>query len=402
MAKSATRKKPSKSDNVASKPASKPAGRAVTKPGTKLGNLPGWDLNDLYPGLESPALKRDLEIIATQSAAFEADYKGKLAALAAVPSAPGLLAAVKRYEALSDVLGRIGSYSGLLHATDSTNQTYSKFYGDMSERITNAFSHLLFFDLEINRIDDAVLEAALADPALRHYKPWFDDVRLEKPYQLEDRVEELFHEKSLTGYSAWNRQYDDIVASLRFKIGGKVLGIEQALNFMQDADGKKRKAAAEALGKTFKENLRPFTLITNTLAKDKEISDRWRGFKDVAASRHLANRVEPEVVEALVSSVRAAYPKLSHRYYALKARWFGKKSLAYWDRNAPLPQVAQRTIPWTDARATVLTAYGAFSPRMAEVADTFFEKNWIDAPVRAGKQPGAFAHPTVPSAHPYV
>jgi oligoendopeptidase F len=189
---------------------------------------------------------------------------------------------------------------------------------------------------------------------------------------------------------------------LRFNIGGKLISIELALNLMQDADGKKRKAAALALAKTFKENLRPFTLITNTLAKDKEISDRWRGFKDVADARHLSNRVEPEVVEALVEAVRAAYPKLSHRYYALKAKWFGKKRLPYWDRNAPLPKVAQRTIPWSDARATVLTAYGAFSPKMAEVADRFFERRWIDAAVRPGKQPGAFSHPTVPSAHPYV
>jgi oligoendopeptidase F len=171
---------------------------------------------------------------------------------------------------------------------------------------------------------------------------------------------------------------------------------------LQDVDGKKRKAAAEALAKTFSENLRPFTLITNTLAKDKEISDRWRGFKDIADARHLSNRVEREVVEALVSAVRAAYPKLSHRYYALKAKWFGKKRLPHWDRNAPLPKVAQRTIPWSDARATVLTAYGAFSPKMANVADQFFTKKWIDAPVRPGKQPGAFSHPTVPSAHPYV
>src|SRR6185312_16827280 len=186
------------------------------------------------------------------------------------------------------------------------------------------------------------------------------------------------------------------------KIGGKPLAIEQTLNLLQDADGKKRKAAAEELAKTFKENLRPFALITNTLAKDKEISDRWRGFKDIADARHLSNRVEPEVVEALVEAVRAAYPKLSHHYYALKAKWFGKKSLPFWDRNAPLPKVAQRTIPWSDARSTVLTAYGAFSPTMAEIAGRFFERNWIDAPVREGKQPGAFAHPTVPSAHPYV
>jgi oligoendopeptidase F len=240
------------------------------------------------------------------------------------------------------------------------------------------------------------------EPALGHYRPWLEDIRRDKPYQLEDRVEQLFHEKSVTAYSAWNRLFDETIAGLRFKVGSKELGIEQTLNFMQDADSRKRRAASEALAATFKTNVRPFALITNTLAKDKEISDRWRGFTDVADSRHLSNRVEREVVDALVEAVRAAYPTLSHRYYKLKAKWFGKKKLAHWDRNAPLPKVAQRAIPWTDARATVLTAYGAFSPKMAEVADRFFAKNWIDAPVRPGKQPGAFAHPTVPSAHPYV
>ena len=357
----------------------------------KLGALPEWNLNDLYPGPDSPQLKWDLENAETRCVAFEADFKGKLAALAAGPEAGKALgAAVKRYEALDDTLGRIMSYASLRYAGDTDDPAVAKFYGDMQERITAASLHLLFFTLELNRIDDAKLEAAMADPALGHYRPWIEDVRKEKPYQLEDRVEELFHEKSVTGYSAWNRNYDETIASLRFKIGGKPLTIEPALNLLQDADGKKRKAAAQALAKTFKANLRPFALITNTLAKDKEISDRWRGFKDVAGARHLSNRVEPEVVEALVAAVRAAYPKLSHRYYALKAKWFGKKRLPYWDRNAPLPKVAQRTIPWSDARATVLTAYGAFSPKMAEVADRFFEKNWIDAPVRAGKQPGAF------------
>jgi oligoendopeptidase F len=386
MARPALKKKPAKSPSVTG----------------KFGQLPEWNLSDLYPGIDSPELKRDLAAAQQQCAEFESDFKGRLASLAAEPKAQGLFYAVKRYEAIGDVLGRIGSYSGLLHATDSTNPAYSKFYGDMSERITAAYSHLLFFDLELNRIDDAALDAAMRDGPLAHYRPWIEDVRKEKPYQLEDRIEQLFHEKSLTGYSAWNRQYDDTVAALRFKVGGKTMSIEHALNLLQDADGKKRKAAAQALATTFQENLRPFALITNTLAKDKEISDRWRGFKDVAQSRHLANRVEPEVVEALVSAVQAAYPKLSHRYYALKAKWFGRKSLPYWDRNAPLPKVAQRTIPWSEARATVLDAYGKFSPKMAAVAERFFANPWIDAPVREGKAPGAFAHPTVPSVHPYV
>jgi oligoendopeptidase F len=369
----------------------------------KLGDLPEWNLKDLYPGLDSPELKWDLENAENRSLAFETDFKGRLAALAAGPDAgKALAAAVKRYEALDDTLGRVMSYASLTYAGDTTDPSRVKFYGDMQERVTAAALHLLFFTLELNRIDDAALDAAMRDPALGHYRPWIEDVRKEKPYQLEDRVEQLFHEKAVTGSSAWNRQYDETIASLRFRIDGKALSIEPALNLLRDADGKKRKAAAQALAKTFKANLRPFTLITNTLAKDKEISDRWRGFKDVAAARHLSNQVEPEVVEALVAAVRAAYPKLSHRYYALKAKWFGKKTLPYWDRNAPLPKVAQRTIAWSDARATVLTAYGAFSPKMADVAERFFEQHWIDAATRPGKPPGAFSHPTVPSAHPYV
>ena len=381
----------------------KSAARRKPKKTSRLGDLPQWNLADLYPAIDSPEVKWDLENSDNQCAGFERDFKGKLAAMAAGEGAgPALAEAVKRYEALDDVLGRLISYASLVYAGDTTDPQRTKFYGDVQERLTAASIHLLFFTLELNRIDDAVLEKVMADPALGHYRPWIEDVRKEKPYQLEDRIEQLFHEKSITGYAAWNRQFDETIAALRFRIGGKPLSIEPALNLLVDADGKKRKSAAQALAKTFKQNLRTFTLVTNTLAKDKEISDRWRGFKDVADSRHLANRVEPEVVEALVSAVRAAYPKLSHRYYALKAKWFGRKSLPYWDRNAPLPKVAQRTISWTEARNTVLTAYGAFSPRMAEVAERFFDKRWIDAGVRDGKQPGAFAHPTVPSAHPYV
>ncbi|HYC16075.1 MAG TPA: M3 family oligoendopeptidase [Pseudolabrys sp.] len=369
----------------------------------KLGALPEWNLSDLYPGLDSPEIKRDLEQVDKDCTAFEQEFKGRLVAISAGEDAGQALAkAVKRYETIDDRLGRLISYASLVYAGNTTDPVRAKFYGDIQERITAASLHLLFFTLELNRIDDARLEAAMQDPALAHYRPWLEDVRKEKPYQLEDRVEELFHEKSVTGYAAWNRLFDESIAGLRFKVAGKSLAIEPTLNLLQDTDGKKRRAASEALAKTFRENLRSFALITNTLAKDKEISDRWRGFKDIADARHLSNRVEPEVVEALVAAVRAAYPKLSHRYYALKAKWFGKKSLPHWDRNAPLPKVAQRTIPWTDARGTVLTAYGAFSPKMAEVADLFFAKDWIDAPVRPGKQPGAFAHPTVPSAHPYV
>ena len=379
--------------------------RRAAKPrsASGLGLLPEWNLADLYAGIDDPRVKRDLDRADADSIAFEEAYKGKLAALAEGPDAgPALTEAVKRFEALDDLLGRLTSFAGLVHAGNTVDPARAKFYADVQERITAASTHLLFFVLELNRLDDAKLDAAMQDPGLGHYRPWLEDIRKEKPYQLEDRIEQLFHEKSVTAYSAWNRLFDETIATLRFKVGTKSLAIEPTLNLMQDPKGPVRKAAAQALAKTFKENLRTFALITNVLAKDKEISDRWRGFADVADARHLSNRVEPEVVEALVEAVRAAYPRLSHRYYALKARWFGKKRLPHWDRNAPLPQVPSRTIGWSEAQSTVLTAYGAFSPQMASIAERFFKDRWIDAPVRPGKAPGAFAHPTVPSAHPYV
>ena len=389
------------------KTASKPARMArnpAKSPGSpKLGALPEWNLADLYPAMDAPELRRDLERADAECVAFEEAYKGKLGALASGGDAGAKLAeAVQRYEALDDLLGRLISYAGLVYAGNTIDPVRAKFYGDIQEKITAASLHLLFFTLELNRVDDAALEAAMRDPALGRYRPWLEDIRKEKPYQLEDRVEELFHEKSVTGAGAWNRLFNETVGTLRFKVDGKDLALEATLTLLQDANGKKRQAAAEALAKTFKANLRPFALITNTLAKDKEISDRWRGFKDIADARHLSNRVEPEVVEALVAAVRDAYPRLSHRYYAMKAKWFGKKRLPHWDRNAPLPKVDTRPIGWSEAKDTVLTAYGAFSPRMAEVAERFFSRNWIDAPTRPGKQSGAFSHPTVPSAHPYV
>jgi oligoendopeptidase F len=379
------------------KPAGKPAAAI------ELGRLPEWNLADLYASIDAPEVKRDLDRVDAECRAFEDACKGRLADLAASPTAGRTLAElVTRYEAIDDLIGRLHSYAGLVYAGDTTDPKRAKFYGDVQERITAASSHLLFFTLELNRVDDQALEHAMADPAFGHYRPWIEDVRREKPYQLEDRVEQLFHEKSVPSRSAWNRLYDETIASLRFEVDGEQLAIEPTLNLLQDPSEDKRRAAAEALATTFKENLRLFTLVTNTLAKDKEIADRWRGFADVASARHLSNRVEPEIVDALVAAVRAAFPALSHRYYALKARWFGKRRLPHWDRNAPLPNIPTRTIGWSEATDTVLVAYRGFSPRMAAVAEQFFANRWIDAPVRPGKAPGAFAHPTVPSAHPYI
>src|SRR6202142_16906 len=312
-----------------------------TRTGNKTGKLPEWNLADLYSGIEAPEVVRDLARMDAECVAFETDYKGRLAErTAAEGGGKWLTEAVRRYEAIDDLAGRLGSYAGLVHAGDSVDPAISKFYGDVSERLTNASVHLLFFALDLNRVDDAVIERAMQTPELAHYRPWIEDLRKDRPYQLEDRVEQLFHEKSQSSYAAWNRLFDQTISGLRFRISGRDLAIEPTLSLLQDRAGEKRKAAGQALAKTFKANERTFALITNTLAKDKEISDRWRGFRDVADSRHLNNRVEPEVVDALVGSVRAGYPRLSHRYYRLKAGWFKKKKLAHWDRNAPLPFAA--------------------------------------------------------------
>ncbi len=368
-----------------------------------LGDLPEWDLADLYSGIDAPELQADLDKAARDAAAFESRWKGTLAAEAELSQTGRLGEALRDFEALEELIGRIASYAGLVYAGDTSDPQRAKLYGDIQEKMTDASAHLLFFALELNLVDDALILRALdADPVFGHYRPWVLDLRKDKPYQLEDRIEQLFHEKSITGRGAWNRLFDETMTDLRFDIDGEQMSLEPALNRLQDADGEVRRQASEALAATFKKNLRTFTLITNTLAKDKEISDRWRGFQDIADSRHLANRVERSVVDALATAVREAYPRLSHRYYAMKARWLGMDVMNHWDRNAPLPETPQATIGWDEAKNTVLTAYHRFSPDMAEIARSFFDRNWIDAPVRPGKAPGAFAHPTVPSAHPYV
>ena len=375
---------------------------AADAPSGNLGDMPVWDLGDLYPAPQSEAVQADLKKAAAEAKRIKERYESRLAAVA--EDGARFAEAISAYEDLSEVLGKLGAYAGLLYAGDTANPAHAKFYGDIQERLTAISTELIFFELELNKLDDALLARALKVPAAARYKPWLDDLRKEKPYQLEERLERLFHETSLTSRSAWNRLFNETMTALRFDVKGEdaPLALEPTLSLLMHADETKRRAAAEALAKVFKENIRLFTLIANTLSKDKEISDRWRGFKDVADSRHLANRVERPVVEALVSAVRDAYPRTAHRYYAMKARWLGKAKLAYWDRNAPLPERPERIVSWADAQATVLEAYDAFSPRMASIAKRFFDRSWIDAPVREGKSPGAFSHPTVPSAHPYI
>jgi len=356
-------------------------------------------LSDLYDSPDAKELKTDLDWLLQETENFAKSYKGKLNSL----TAPMLLETITRYEKIQTVSGRIMSYAGLRYYQKTTDPERTAFLSDMQEKVTEASAHLVFFSLELNSLEDAHLDKLLSDNAsLERYRPFFDRLRAMKPYQLSDELEKFLHDQSVVGASAWNKLFDETMAALPFDVEGKDLGLEATLTLLTDVDGKKRKDAYGALVDTFEKNLPLFARITNTLAKEKEIEDSWRGLPTPQSSRHLANHVEPEVVDALKDAVIASYPDLSHRYYAMKALWLGVEKLDIWDRNAPLPDHDETITQWSDAQRTVLEAYSAFDPKLSGLATKFFENDWIDAGLKEGKAPGAFAHPTVTDAHPYV
>ena len=363
-----------------------------------LGDLPEWDLTDLYSDADAPELKRDLDWLEQACASFAMDYEGKLAEL----DAKGMLDCVLRNERINAVAGRIMSFAGLRYYQLTTDAGRAKFLSDMQEKITNFTTPLVFFTLELNRLDDGHLDKLFAENQdLARYKPVFDRIRAMKPYQLSDELEKFLHDLGVVG-DAWERLFDETIAGLEFMVDGEPLNIEGTLNLLTDQNRDKREAAARELADVFADNIKTFARVHNTQAKEKEVLDRWRGMPTPQTGRHLSNHVEPEVVEALRTAVVNAYPKLSHRYYELKRKWLGLDKMQVWDRNAPLPMQTERTVTWSEAEEMVMSAYNAFDPRMGEIAEPFFRKGWIDAGVKPGKAPGAFAHPTVTEVHPYV
>jgi oligoendopeptidase F len=363
-----------------------------------LGDLPTWNLGDLYSSPTGSDLAADLERARRDAEAFARDYEGKVAGL----DGRTLGAAVVRFEALHDLIGRIASYAQLYYCQDLADPKRGQFSQNVSEKLNDVGSKLLFFDLELKKIEDAGLAEKLKDPGLARYAPWLRNVRLFRPHQLSDELEKYQYDQSVVGSSAWSRLFDETIARLRYPFRNELLTEPQILDKLSSKDADVRKEAAKSFGKVQSDNIAVFSLIMNTLVKDKEIDDRWRKYPRPQSFRNLSNVVEDEVVNALASAVKAAYPRLSHRYYQLKAKWYGVDKMPYWDRNAPLPEHDDRTIPWNEAEKIVLDAYGAFSPELASVGRKFFGTGWIDAPTRPGKSPGAFAHGTVPSAHPYL
>jgi len=366
--------------------------------GKNLGDLPEWDLSDLYTAEDAPELKRDLDWLEEACARFATDYQGNLAAL----DAKGLLDCVLRNEKINQVSGRIMSYAGLRYYQQTTDSGRAKFMSDCQEKITDYTTPLVFFTLELNKLPDDHLAKLLDEnPDLARYKPVFDRIRAMKPYQLSDEMEKFLHDLGVVG-DAWERMFDETIAGLEFEVDGETLNIEGTLNLLTDPDRNKREAGARELADVLGRNIRTFARVHNTQVKEKEVIDRWRGMETPQTGRHLSNHVEPEVVEALRNAVVEAYPKLSHRYYELKRKWLGLDVMQVWDRNAPLPMEDPKVVDWAQAEATVMEAYTAFDPRMGELAKPFFTKGWIDAGVKPGKAPGAFAHPTVTDVHPYV
>ncbi len=375
-----------------------PEGSVAVPPAPPAQNLPSWNLADLYEAPDSAQITKDLDEAEKRALAFSDGFAGKLAGL----GGRELAAAMDVFQAIDETLGRVMSYAQLLFSADSTNAAAGQFYQSMMERCTAISAHVLFFRLELNKIEDGVLEAKLADPAFAKWRPYLRDLRAWRKHQLSDELERFVHDREVTGRSAWSRLFDETVAGMRVPFGGEQLTVNAVLNKLSDPDREVRQAAAAAIGQAFEERGKLFSLITNTLAKDKEIVDTWRQLPRPGSDRNLSNVVEDEVVDALVTAVVGDFPRLSHRYYKLKAKWLGLERLQHWDRNAPLPGDDDRRIGWGEAETTVLGAYGKFDPELSAVGKRFFDNNWIDAALRDGKSGGAFAHPTVPSVHPYI
>lgn len=363
-----------------------------------LGNLPIWDLSTLYHSNKSNKITTDLVFIETKAKEFEKNYEGKINSL----NGSSLLTAIEKLEIIDECMDKILSYAHLLYAENIEDVKNKVFFQQMQERITKISSSLVFFTLELNSFEEKKIYELLNFEGLKKFKTWIEIIRSYKPYQLEKNLEQLMKDKSVTSSAAWVRLFDETIASLRFPFKGKELSSAEILNFFSDNDASKRKEAAKSLGKVLERHKNIFCTITNTLAKDKAINDEWRKYPNPVSSRNLANVVEDEVVDALFKAITDSYPKLSHRYYKIKAKWFGKKSLKYWDRNAPLPFQSNRIYRWEEATSIVLEAFNNFNTDIGRVGKMFFDKFWIHAPTTKGKSPGAFSASTVPSAHPYI
>ncbi len=364
----------------------------------KIKTPPSWDLSDFYSSTKDKKISTDIKKIAADSEDFAKNFSGKII----TSDAKKLFEAIKKYEEICELIGRVSCYSQLLYASDLSNQNNVSFYQNINEKLSEYESKMVFFTLELNQIADKKLATLLKNSDLKKYQPFIRDTRSFQKYQLSNELEKYSLDKNITGRSAFVRLFDETVNNLKFSYRGKILNSQQIFDLSSNSNEKVRKDAAKSIGKTFEENAKIFAFITNTLAKEKAVDDKWRGFEKPISARNLSNFVEDEVVETLVVKVRENYKKISHRYYKIKAKILDKEFLNHWDRNAPLSKTEDKIMPFEDARDLVLSAYDEFHPEMKKIGKIFFDKKWIDAQVRTGKDSGAFSHPTIPSIHPYI
>jgi oligoendopeptidase F len=365
--------------------------------------LPEWRLDDLYAGRDDPRIEQDLEAAAQANAAL-LELKGRLTASRDDAERLGLILArgIALYEEATNKLWAVGAYASLQTSVAREDRAWAKFEGDMRARSSQIAAEALFFTLEINQLDEAEIEAALrANKAAAHWRPWLRRVRLMREHELSAELERMLNDRA-PALANWSRLYDETLSRMAVKVGRETLNLPQALNRLSDPDPGRRRASAQGLAKALEDSTPTLALCLNTLGFEKQIEDRWRRFPDPARSRHLANEVDPEAVQALEEAVVEHYPRLSHRYYALKAKALGKRTLDHWDRNAPLDQEQPRRYSWDDAKSLVLSSFDQLAPAFADKARTFFDQPWIDARPREGKSSGAYSHPVTADKHPYV
>jgi oligoendopeptidase F len=360
--------------------------------------LPIWDLTEIYKDIKDPKIKEDLKNIRKISKEFLISWKDKIKNL----NSNELVDCIEQYQNINEKIYKIGTHSNLIFATNMEDPEISRYNSTISDEVTDIFSSLIFVSLELSKISDDVFNKWMLSEKAKEWMPYLKILRKRNPFILDPLVEEILIEKSATGRSAWVRLFDETSASLRFPFKKEMVSEAEILNYLSDPDPENRKMAGQSLSKILEKNKRIFGMILNVISRDRYIEDNKRGFKRIVSSRNLDNDVEDEVVDALVKTVDEAMPKLTHRYYKWKAKQFGKTKLDWWDRNAPLPSSLDRSIEWTEAKSIVLESFASFHPEISKLANLFFQNNWIDAEVRKGKASGAFAHPSIPSLHPYV
>ena len=360
--------------------------------------LPKWNLSEIYLNYKDPKIEKDITKIKVSVHNFVRKWKDKIKAL----DGKEISNCIKQYERINESLGILSTHSSLSFASNMQDTEVSRYNAKISDTISEFFSKLVFVSLEIGSVNDKTYNQWLNDHSSKKWIPLIKSLRKRKKYQLSPQVEEILIEKHATGRSSWVRLFDETSASLRFPFKKKILTEAEILNKLSDKDSENREIAGKSLSKVLNQNKKIFGMILNVISRDKFIEDNKRGFKSLLSSRNLDNDVEDEVVSSLVNAVDEQMPNLTHRYYKWKAREFNKKKLNWWDRNAPLSFNQDKAIKWEEAKSIILKSFKEFNPQVSEIAEKFFKNNWIDAEVREGKASGAFAHPSVPSLHPYV